>query len=287
MSPRHRAAGLSGAIGRWTARILSASLRGLIVLPLLALFAYAGPAELAHAVGDPQVVASLAFTLLASAIAVGAVVGLGVPLGYLLARRPFRGHALVESVVGLPVVVPHLVAGFALWVLVNPGSVLGRWAAALGLPLFQTIWGVVLVMVYVSVSYTVLASQLAFRSVDPALLETARTLGASPSRAFWTISVPIAGRGIAAGAILSWARAVSEVGGFLILAYPVYPSGPYAGPVTAPASILVYNLYSINDLGAAAAAASLLVLVAFAIFLGLRAVERAGRLPWRGGELLP
>ena len=267
--------------------MLSGSLLGLIVLPLVALFVYAGPSELARAARDGQVLTSLGFTLLASGIAVALVLVLGVPLGYLLARRSFRGQALVESIVGLPVVVPHLVAGFALWVVVHPGSPVGRWAARLGLGLFESIWGVVLVMVYVSVAYTVLASQLAFRSVDPALVDTARTLGASPSRAFWTVSVPIAGRGIAAGAVLSWARAVSEIGGFLILAYTVYPSGPYAGPVTAPASILVYNLFSVGDLGAAAATAALLVLVAFAIFLILRIIERAGRLPWRGGELLP
>ncbi len=285
------ARGVIGAAGssftglwRGARLLLSGSLLLLFVVPLVALFFYAPLDAIGTAAGNPAVQASLGFTLLASGIALLASLLFGVPLGHLLARRRFRGKAIVESVVALPVVVPHLVAGLALFLVVRPGSVLGDALARAGVPVFDTIWGVLLVMVYVSSPYTVLASELAFRAVDPRLLEAARSLGASPAQAARTVALPLALRGIVAGAVLSWARAMSEIGGFLILAYTVYPSGPYGGPVTNPISVYIYTTYSIN-LGAATATASLVVLIAFGLFLAVRALERTGRLPWRAGDL--
>lgn len=252
----------------------SGSLVLLLVLPLAALFAFAPPGGILRAAGDPAVLASLGFTLFASGIALLMSLVLGVPLGYVLARRTFRGKSVLESFVTLPIVLPHLIAGLALLLLFAPGSPVGSLAAGLGLPVFDTIWGVVFVMVYVSASYTVLASASAFRAVDEDLIEVSRSLGATPQEAFATVTLPIALRGIAAGAVLTWARSVSEIGGFLVLAYTVYPAPPYPGPVTAPVSVFVYNLYQIGDLSAAVAVSSLLVLVAFVLFLVVRLGER-------------
>ncbi len=253
--------------------VTSGSLLLLLLLPIVALFAFVPPGSILRAAADPGVVVSLSFTLLASALALVLSVLLGVPLGYVLARRRFRGKAFLESFVTLPIVLPHLIAGLALLLLFAPDSPVGAIAARVGLPVFDTIWGVVLVMVYVSASYTVLASASAFRAVDEDLVEVARSLGATPQEAFATVTLPIALRGIAAGAILTWARSVSEIGGFLILAYTVYPMPPYLGPTTAPVSVYIYNLYQFDPPGATAVAA-LLVLVAFALFLVVRLGER-------------
>lgn len=252
----------------------SGSLVLLLVLPLVALFAFAPAGGILRASSDPAVLTSLGFTLLASGLALAISVVLGVPLGYVLARRSFRGKSILESLVTLPIVLPHLIAGLALLLLFAPDSPVGALAARLGLSVFDTIWGVVFVMVYVSASYTVLASTAAFHAVREDLVEVSRSLGASPQEAFATVTLPIALRGIVAGAILTWARSVSEIGGFLILAYTVYPAPPYVGPVTAPVSVYVYNLYQIGDLPGATAVASLLVLVAFALFLLVRLGER-------------
>ena len=269
----------SGARG-----VLAGSLVLLFVLPLVALVTYPNLGQILHAANDPGVQASFAFTLLASGLALGVSLLFGIPLGHLLARRSFPGKSVVESAVALPVVVPHLIAGLALFLLFAPSTVLGHAADSLGVPVFGTIWGVILVMVYVSAPYTVLASELSFRAVDPRLMESARSLGATPAHAARTVALPLALRGIVAGALLTWARSVSEIGGFLILAYTVYPSGPYQGPVTSPISVYIFNVYQIN-LADAAAIASLFVLLAFALFLVVRLVERWGRLPWRAGEL--
>ena len=90
-----------------------------------------------------------------------------------------------------------------------------------------------------------------------------------------------------AGLVLTWARAVSEIGGLLILAAAVYPGGPYNGPVTSTISVYIYNLFQTGDLNDAAAVSSLFLLIAFALFLLVRIGERTGWLPWRRGDLGP
>ncbi len=267
------------------AAILSASLLGLFVLPLIALFIFATPGGILNEAQSPDFWSALEVTVLASLIALGVVVVLGVPLGYLLARRSFPGKAWVGSAVTLPVLVPHLVVGLALLLWVMPGTVVGGILQRAGLTVFDTIWGVVLVMVYVGASYTVLASEQAFLAVDRSTVEVVRTLGATPTDAFLDVTLPLSLRGILAGALLSWARSISEIGGFLILAYTVIPSPPYGGPVTNPAPVYIFNLYQEGALGAAASAAALLLLIALAAFLAVRILERNGRLPWNRGSV--
>lgn len=256
--------------------VLAASLIGLFILPIVALFLYAGYGQIAIAAGSAGFQSALYFTLLASGIAVCLGVLLGVPLGYILARYRFPGRSLVESIVLVPVMIPHLVVGIALLVLFAPTNPLGAWIAGLGIPIFDAIWGVVLVMLYVGASYVVLTSELAFRSIDPEAVEAARSLGATPTEAFVTVTLPQAFRGILTGSLLMWARGVSEVGGFLILAYAIYPSFPYGGPVTNTASVYIYNLYSTSGVPAAAGASAVLVLVALAVFVIARVLDRTG-----------
>jgi ABC-type sulfate transport system permease component len=267
--------------------VLAGSLLLLFALPLYALFTYATPAEIWSAATNAAVGQAIALTLYASGIAVLAAVVFAIPLGYLLGRRPFRGRSIVESFVALPVAVPHLLVGLGLFLLVIPGTPLYRFTTEIGFPVYDTIWGVVLVMVFVSAPYTVLAADLSFRAVDPRVLEAARSLGAGPATAFLTVTLPLALRGIVAGLLLTWARAVSEIGGILILAYAVYPGGPYDGPVTSTVSVLVYDLFQAGDLQGAAAVSTVFLLIAFALFLAVRVGERSGWVPWRRGELLP
>ncbi|MHB1434825.1 MAG: ABC transporter permease [Thermoplasmata archaeon] len=267
------------------ATVLSASLLGLFLLPLIALFAFATPGGIFAETRSPEFWSSLEVTVLASLIALAISIVLGVPLGYLLARRIFPGKAWVSSAVTLPVLVPHLVVGLALLLWVMPGTVVGGLLDRAGLAVFDTIWGVILVMVYVGASYTVLASEQAFLAVDRSTVEVVRTLGATPTDAFLDVTLPLSLRGILTGVLLTWARSISEIGGFLILAYTVIPSPPYSGPVTNPAPVYIFNLYQEGALGAAASAAALLLLIALAAFVAVRLLERNGRLPWNRGRV--
>jgi molybdate/tungstate transport system permease protein len=267
--------------------VLSGSLLLLFLLPIYALFTYAPPGAILSAATNSAVDAALWLTFFASGVAVLAAIVFAIPLGYLLARRSFPGRSVVEAIVALPVVVPHLLVGLGLFFLLIPGSPLYRFTTAIGFPVYDTIWGVVLVMVFVSAPYTVLACDLSFRAIDGRVLEAARSLGAGPATAFLTVSFPLALRGIVAGLLLTWARAVSEIGGILILAYTVYPAGPYNGPVTSTVSVLVYDLFQNGNLGDAAAVSSVFLLIAFALFVLVRVGERSGWVPWGRGELLP
>lgn len=266
----------AGALApRVVAGALSASLIGLFVLPIVALVVYAGPGGLLGAATNGGFRTALEFTLVASGIAVALGLLTGVPLGYVLARYRFPGRSIVESLVTVPVVIPHLVVGIALLLLFSPTGALGSFAAHLGFRVFDATAGVVLVMLYVGASYVVLTSQIAFRAVDEEVLESARSLGARPSEAFLSVTLPAAARGIITGALLMWARGVSEIGGFLILAYAVYPGSVWTGPVTNTASVWIYNYYSI-DASSAVAAAAFLVLVALVLFVAIRLFDRSG-----------
>ena len=282
-----RRRGRTGPLWLAVQLVLSGSLLLLFLIPLVALFTYAPIGDLVAAAGSGAVRAALWLTFFSSGMAVLAAILLGIPMGYLLARHAFRGHAIVESLVALPVVVPHLLVGLGLFLVLVPGSPGYRLTHALGFPIYDTIWGVVLVMVFVSAPYTVLASELSFRAVDARVVEAARSLGAGPATAFLTVTFPLALRGIVAGLLLTWARAVSEIGGILILAYAVYPGGPYDGPVTSTVSVLVYDLFQAGNLKGAAAVSTVFLLIAFALFLAVRIGERSGWVPWRRGELLP
>jgi molybdate/tungstate transport system permease protein len=267
--------------------VLSGSLLLLFVVPILALVTYAPISDVVAAAGSAGVRAALWLTFFSSGLAVLAALLLGVPMGYLLARNSFRGRSIVESLVALPVVVPHLLVGLGLFLLVVRGTAGYRLTQALGLPVYDTIWGVVLVMIFVSAPYTVLASELSFRAVDGRVIEAARSLGAGRATAFLTVTFPLAFRGIVAGLLLSWARAVSEIGGLLVIAYAVYPSGIYSGLVTSTISVYIYDIFQTGNLADAAAVSSLFLLIAFVLFLLVRVGERVGWVPWRRGDLAP
>src|SRR5712692_499701 len=99
---------MAASPGRWVAGVLSASLLGLFLLPLIALSTYAPFPTILREANDTGVRAAIGFTLFASGLALAVSLAFGVPLGYLIARRPFWGRSAVESLVALPVVVPHL-----------------------------------------------------------------------------------------------------------------------------------------------------------------------------------
>lgn len=267
----------------WLRHLPAASVTGLagllvafLLLPLVALGTSVAPSAIVGQLSNRTVETSLAYTLLASLLALGLSFALGVPLGYVLARRTFPGKSLVESIVLLPLVLPHLIAGLALLMLLGPDAPLGLLLARAGVPVWDTIWGVVAVMTYVSASYLVSASQAAFRAIDPDLVGVARTLGASRGDAFLTVSLPLSLRGILRGAGLSWARSLSEIGGLLVLGYAVYPwPAGTQQPVWSPISIYIFQTYQISP-SEAFATAALLLLLALSVFLLVRVAEWGG-----------
>ncbi len=233
-----------------------------IVGPLLRLLATATPAGLAEVLADGEVRASIVLTVVTATIATLLATVFGVPLAYLLARSRFPGRRFVQGLVDLPVVIPHPVAGIALLLFFGRQSPAGRALAALGLEVVSHVPGIVLGMLFVSGPLLVSGAREAFASVDPTLERVARTLGDSPWTAFRRVTLPLAGHGILAGAILAWARSVSEFGSIVILTY---------NPKVA--SILIFDRFTAFGLPAAVPAAIVLLVIALLVFGAVRLVQ--------------
>src|SRR5207237_10335182 len=135
-----------------------------------------------------------------------------------LARRNFPGKAVVDLLVDLPIVLPPTVAGVALLVAFGRRGTIGRHFDAIGFDLAFTTAAVVLAQLFVSAPYYIRTVKAGFESVSPDFEGVAATLGASPLRIFWRIVLPLAWPSVLAGAILCWARALSELGATLIFA---------------------------------------------------------------------
>lgn len=187
---------------------------------------------------------------------------IGLPIAYWLNYTRSRFATLLQSIVALPLALPPSVIGFYLLVVLAPGSLIGGlWNKAVGTPLTFSFSGLVVGSVIYSFPFAVQPFQAALRGVDPALLDAAAALGASPVQRFFRILLPQARRGIAAGATLTFAHTVGEFGVVLML------GGNIPGQ-TRVASIALYDEVQRLNYPAAHGYALTLVVVSFlALFL--------------------
>jgi molybdate/tungstate transport system permease protein len=199
--------------------LLAAGLLLFLLAPIVGVLASDGANGARRLVTDAELRASLALT--AGTATAASLVGVlcGTPLAYVLARRRFRGRAALAALLDLPLVIPHPVAGIALLLVLGRQSAFGAAALDAGLRIVGTPVGIVCAMVFVSVPLYVSGAREAFARVDPRYELVARTLGDTPARAFRRVTLPLAGRGLLAAAVVMWARAVSEFGAVVVLAY--------------------------------------------------------------------
>ena len=217
------------------------------------------PENLVKAISDPAVLGSIGLTLYAASLATVIATILGTPLAYILARHSFPGKNIIESLVDVPLVIPHIVAGIALYGLLMSKGAVGTAFSNLGVVFEDSLWGVVAAMFFVGAPFFVNAAKEGFQSIDPTTERVARTLGANQWQAFYRISLPLALSHIFSGAIMSWARGVSEFGAIIFIAF--YPM---------IASTLIYYRFTAHGLPASQPVAVLLIIICFAIFMVLR-----------------
>jgi molybdate transport system permease protein len=143
----------------------------------------------------------------------------GVALAWVLARRQWPGKAVVETFVALPLVIPPVATGLVLLKLFGRQGVLGRlFENVFGLEIIFTWRAVVLATGVMAFPLLVRTARVAFEEVPERLEGVARTLGAGPGRVFFTISLPLARRGLIAGGVLAFARALGEFGATVMVA---------------------------------------------------------------------
>jgi molybdate/tungstate transport system permease protein len=246
-----------------TAYLLGALILLFIAAPLIGMFLNTGPREIFEAATDKDVSDSIFLSVITSFIATLTFALLSLPFAWLLARRKFFLKRLVLGIIDLPIVIPHTAAGIALLGLVSRNSELGRLASSLGIDFVGNPIGIMIAMAFVSLPFFLNSAREGFANVPVRLEKAALNLGVKPFRVFYTISVPLAFRHIITGAVMMFARGISEFGAVVIIAY--YPM---------TASVLIFERFSSFGLQYARPAAVILILVTISLFLILRLLTK-------------
>ncbi|MER5335246.1 ABC transporter permease [Micromonospora sp. NPDC049460] len=234
-----------------------------LVLPLVGLLARTPWATLPQRLTEPGVLTALRLSLLTATLATLLCLLLGVPLAWLLARVEFPGRRLVRALVTVPLVLPPVVGGVALLLVFGRRGLLGGWLdATFGITLPFTTAGVVLAEAFVAMPFLVIAVEGALRGADRRYEEAAATLGAGRWTTFTHVTLPLVAPGLAAGAVLCWARALGEFGATITFA------GNYPGR-TQTMPLAVYLALE-TDVQAAVVLSLVLLTVSVAILAGLR-----------------
>jgi len=237
-----------------------------ILTPIIKTCISSSPGTLWDTLLEEEVYLSIMVTAWAGLIATFIGLFLGVPLAYLLARHNFRGKRLLESLIDVPIVIPHSAAGIALLFVFGRHQIFGVLFGHVGIRFVDTLAAVVIAMMFVSIPFLIDSARDGFKSVDVRLEKVARTLGASPWRTFFRVTLPLAWRSILSGSIMMWARAISEFGAIMILVYNV----PFLGEYPKVAPILVYHRFNNFGLDAARPVAVLVILISLIAFVILR-----------------
>ncbi len=194
----------------------------------------------------------------------------GVALARLLARRRHPLLQALDAFTALPMVMPPTVLGYYLLVLLGQRSPLGRWLSALGIPLVFTWRGAVVAATIVALPLLVQSARAAMEGVAPEIEDVARTLGRSELAIFFTVTLPLAWRGILAGTVLAFARALGEFGATLMVAGNI-PGRTQTMPIA------IYDAVQAGDQARANWLVALLTVVALALLVSLRLLLQRGR----------
>ncbi|MFD9373967.1 ABC transporter permease [Streptomyces sp. NPDC059999] len=234
-----------------------------LLLPLVGILSRTQWAELTTHLTSPGVVQALELSLVVSFWALGLSLVLGVPLAWLLARVEFKGKAFVRSLVLLPMVLPPTVGGVALLLGFGRRGLLGPWLEdTFGITLPFHTSGAVVAATFVAMPFLVISLEGALGGLKQRYEETASSLGASPVRVFFTVTLPMVAPGLVAGAALTWARALGEFGATIT----------FAGNLPGATQTLPLQVYLLlQDSPEAATSVSLLLLaIAMGVLIALR-----------------
>ncbi|MEJ6721308.1 ABC transporter permease [Ilumatobacter sp.] len=234
----------------------------LLGVPLCALMWRLPWSNLGEALSSDAATSALVLSLVTSLIATALCVVFGLPLAWALASGKGTTTRIVRALCLLPIVLPPVVGGVALLLAFGRQGIVGQRLAAVGLQLPFTTAGVVLAQTFVALPFFVLSVEAALRQLDVEYADVAIVHGASPFRAFVSVTLPSVGPAVLAGAVLAWARALGEFGATVTFA------GSLEGR-TQTLPLAVYDLLE-RDPADAVVLSAVLVVVAVAVLVGLR-----------------
>ncbi len=185
----------------------------MILLMVLADFAYTDLESLKRTLSEPEIQYSLKLSLLSCTLSTLMSLVVAVPIGYIMSRFTFRGQSVVDAILDIPIVLPPLVVGISLLVLFNypPFHWLSRWVV------FE-VPAVVLAQFMVACAFAVRTMRVSFDQIPVRFEQVALTLGCNRSQAFWQVVFPQSRRGLLAAGPLAWARSLGEFGPILVFA---------------------------------------------------------------------
>ncbi len=237
-----------------------------LLLPFVALVAGVDLRRLPELLTSESALDALGLSLRTSLTATAICLALGTPLALVLTRLEFPGRSLARSFVLLPLVVPPVVGGIALTEAFGRRGLVGEHLHVLGIEIAFTSTAVVLAQVFVSLPFLVVALEGALLTRGEAHERTALSLGASPLRTFWTVTLPLLTPGLASGVVLTFARALGEFGATIT----------FAGSLQGTTRTLPLQVYLERETDPEAAVALSLVLVAVALVVITAAYGRRG-----------
>jgi molybdate/tungstate transport system permease protein len=246
----------------WILLILSSIVLMFIIAPLAGLFIHTTGKQFFEAINDKEIHQSIWLTLSVSFAGTFLFALCAIPLAWILARKKFPLQRVIQGIIDLPVVLPHTAAGIALLGFISRDGIAGKAASAIGLNLINHPSGIALAMAFVSIPYLINSARDGFAAVPERLEKAALNLGASQSRVFFTISLPLAWRSIVSGFVMMFARGMSEFGAVVIIAYH---------PMIAP--VLIFERFSSYGLSYARPASVIFIIVALFVFIALRLIS--------------
>ena len=255
---------LGGRLGRWGLRgVAVVYLAGLIILPLAAVISKGfggGTAALSSALSSPGALAAIRLTVLTSLAAAIINAVFGTLLAYVLVRYRFPGRTLLSAIVDLPFAIPTLVTGVMLVALYGPASPIGAALKDSGINVIHAAPGILMALLFITLPFVVRAVQPVLSELDEAQEEASYVLGATSWTTFRRVVLPALRPAIAAGALLSFARALGEFGSVVIV------SGNLVNK-TLTAPVFIFQLTGQFKPEEAAAVSTLLFAASFALVM--------------------
>jgi len=239
----------------------------LVILTVLALFTFTTPSSRLSGILTEEILSAIRLSLISAAGATFLGILVGMPIAYRLASRNFYGKSVIETLIDLPISIPPLVCGVGLLLLFGANGWIGKGLMEWGIQIIFTLKGAILAQFFIATPLFIQTAKSAFATIDPSLEKVARTLGATPVKAFLKVTLPLSWVGIVTGITMTFARCLAEFGATLMLASAVAYK-------TETLPLAVFMNMSTGDLNLAVAAAVILISISFSSLLILRMASR-------------
>ncbi len=242
--------------------VLSAAIFLFLIVPMVKIITSTSFAKLLLALLNKDIFHSVALSIEMSFYATCIVAFTGIPLAYFLSRHEFCCKAILEGMIDIPIMVPHVAAGIALLMVFGANGSLGDAFKSVGIEFLDTKFGILVAMMFVSAPFLINGAKEGFKKVDIRLENVSKTLGANSFWTFFKVTLPNARKDIINGALMMWGRGIGEFGAVVIIAYH---------PMTAP--VMIYDRFNSFGLSYAVPITVIMIVTSVIIFAAIRIIN--------------